>query len=200
MPRVEHTPKASDPPASKGPRASFNEEQRGQQGGNRGTHENTQSARTGLPHPHSRLLDDGEQLQELVIKISPASWGIQDWNQQTVENCKLPFLNHFLQLHFQNVEKEYFSWFEDEDLQQYFAMNVIRTGKKGNLIPAALTDHEIDDFYSYTNGEIHGITISLSPKNLLSGILAANPREMFNSLERITVFLQNYPISGTCIN
>ena len=28
----------------------------------------------------------------------------------------------------------------------------------------------------------------------------ANPREMFNSIERIAVFLQNYPISGTCIN
>ena len=180
MAGVEHTPlqrHGAGSPATRGARALSTAA--ATKGTQRGTQE-TPLRGTGVTNPNLRDLESGEAVEELLIKIDPGNWGIEEWVMQTVENCRKPFLNSFLHLHNQNVEKNNFSWFEDESLQQYLAINVIRVARIGSLIPAALKNLEIDDLYSHDQtGEINGVTISLSPKNVLSGIDALNPQFMY---------------------
>ena len=180
MAGVEHTPlqrHGAGSPATRGARALSTAA--ATKGTQRGSQE-TPLRGTGVTNPNLRDLESGEAVEELLIKIDPGNWGIEEWVMQTVENCRKPFLNSFLYLHNQNVEKNNFSWFEDESLQQYLAINVIRVARIGSLIPAALKNLEIDDLYSHDQtGEINGVTISLSPKNVLSGIDALNPQFMY---------------------
>ena len=175
MPGVQRTPvhgstataskSSGDPPATSGVR-----------GARRGTNETPLRTDTGVAASNPRLFSTEEAGRQLLIKINPEDWGVDDPAQQTVENCKTPYLNHFLDLHNQNVEKTDFSWFEDGSLQKYFAMNVIRVARVGSLIPAAVTNNEIDHLYSHDpNGDINGATISLSAKYVLSGINALSP-------------------------
>ena len=121
---------------------------------------------------------------QLVIKIDPAKFSVLDPEQQTDSNCKEPFLKYYRTLFDKVVSLPSYDWFNDEEVQQFFASAVIRCGRK--LIPASITNHDYDDFFNYDrNNNLSLSNLTTATSNVLSGVDSEDPSNFFTPFDHL---------------
>ena len=133
----------------------------------------------GGPHPQSH--PGGHQI---VIKIDPSRFNVPDPQQQTVNNCREPFLRYYKSLFEKVVSLPSYDWLNNENVQQFFASAVIRCSQ--NSIPAAVTSHDYDDFFEYDrNNTLSLASLTTAVSNVLSGVDSEDPNNFFTPFDQL---------------
>ena len=121
---------------------------------------------------------------QLVIKIDPSKFSVPDPPQQTENNCQQPFLKYYRTLFDKVVCLPSYDWFNNENLQQFFACSVIRCSQSS--IPAALISHDYDDFFDYDrNNTLARSSLTSAVSNVLSGVDCADPSSYFTPFDQL---------------
>ena len=172
------------PPPTKGPIENnqnngnnFNDRGGGSDGGGGGG--GSGDGGGSVPQPQSN--PGGRQL---LIKIDPSHFNVFDPQQQTVNNCKEPFLSYYRKLFEKVVSMPSYDWFNNEDLQQFFASAVIRCSQRS--VPASIISHDYDDFFDYDrNNTLSLASLTTAVCNVLSGVDSEDPSNFFTPFDQL---------------